>query len=112
MAIQGELTQWKSYPTAAVGAMQEWKPGTGSTSANRYQWKGGGPHEEKNRDHRRETPANCPETTAALCSRLVRGLWQAGSNVDARSGGHNSERQLAHDLSAGGRRRDALPGNG
>src|SRR5438093_10853462 len=101
MEIQGELTRWKSYLRATVRAMQMWKPGLGSTSASRYQWKGGGPHEEKNRDHRRETPANCPETTAAFCSRLVRGLWQAGSNVDARSGGHNSERQLAHNLPAG-----------
>src|SRR5213593_980950 len=112
MAIQGELTQWKSYPRAAIGATQMWKPGTASTSASRYQWKGGGPHEEKNRDHRRKTPANRPETTAALCSRLVRGLWRASSNADARSGGHNSERQLAHNLPASGGRRDALHGNG
>ncbi len=111
MAIQGELTQWKSYPRATSGAIQMRKRGIVSTSAGQYQWKGGGRYEEKNRDHRRKAPAHCTEAGTGANPRLVRGLWRAGSNADARSGGHDRKREFTHDLSAGGSGRDALPGN-
>src|SRR6266542_1632870 len=42
---------------------------------------------------------------------MVRGLQQESSNVNARSGGHACERQLANDLPSGGSWGDALHRN-
>jgi len=45
--------------------------------------KGGGPHEEENRDHRREAPAGGTESKESLSSCLVRNLWRASPDGDA-----------------------------
>ena len=59
------------------------KSGVVMTRANPNHWKGGGPHEEENRDHRREAPAGGTESKESLSSCLVRNLCRASPDGDA-----------------------------